>query len=115
MIVLSACKTGVGKHAKGEGVFSLARAFMAAGIPSTVTTLWQVNHKAIYDLTEAFYRYLHQGFPKDEALQKAKLEFIKNNSNERLLPYYCANMILIGNAAPVAFPNNSSYSNAWWW
>jgi CHAT domain-containing protein/Tfp pilus assembly protein PilF len=96
MIVLSACKTGVGKHAKGEGVFSLARAFMAAGIPSTVTTLWEVNNKATYQLTEAFYKYLSQGLPKDEALQKAKLEFLESNDKTYRLPYYWAANIVLG-------------------
>ena len=87
MIVLSACNTGVGKNAKGEGIFSLARAFMSAGIPSTVTTLWQVDNKATYQLTEAFYKYLNQGLPKNIALQKAKLEFLDMQDKSFELPY----------------------------
>jgi CHAT domain-containing protein len=96
MIVLSACRTGVGKHAKGEGVFSLARAFIAAGISSTVTTLWKVDNQPTYQITELFYKYISQGLPKDVALQQAKLEFIKSNGKSTELPCYWAASILIG-------------------
>lgn len=99
MIVLSACNTGVGKNAKGEGVFSLARAFMSAGIPSTVTTLWQVDNKATYQLTEAFYKHLNTGLPKDVAMQKAKLEFIEGGDPVLQMPYYWAANILLGNTS----------------
>jgi len=40
---------------------------------------------------------------KDEALQKAKLYFIQNNSSEKMLPFYWANMILIGNTDAIKF------------
>jgi CHAT domain-containing protein/tetratricopeptide (TPR) repeat protein len=98
MIVLSACKTGIGKNIRGEGVFSLARGFAAAGIPATVTTLWQVDSKATFQLTEAFYKYLGSGLPKDEALQKAKLHLMQQGDVLYPLPYYWAGNILLGNA-----------------
>ncbi len=103
MIVLSACNTGIGTHAIGEGVFSLARAFMGAGIPSTVTTLWQVDNKATYQLTEAFYKHLSTGLSRDVAMQKAKLEFLTNGDKLHELPYFWAANILLGETttAPV--------------
>ena len=111
MIVLSACNTGVGKNAKGEGIFSLARAFMSAGIPSTVTTLWQVDNKATYKLTEAFYKYLNQGLPKDIALQKAKLEFLENQDKSFELPYYWAANIILGKTNAIEYEKPSSSGN----
>jgi hypothetical protein len=45
---------------------------------------------------------------KDEALQKAKLYFIQNNGSEKMLPFYWANMILIGNADAIKFSNVSA-------
>jgi CHAT domain-containing protein len=98
LIVLTACETGAGKQMKGEGVFSLARGFAAAGIPSTVTTLWEIDEKATYQLTELFYKYLKEGNTGDVAIQKAKLEFIASNDVEYALPYYWAPTILIGQA-----------------
>lgn len=101
LIVLSACRTGIGKNIRGEGVFSLARGFAAIGIPSTITTLWQVQDKATYQITESFYKYLSQGLPKDVALQKAKLEFIQSGDKTNELPYYWAAGIVLGKADPL--------------
>lgn len=100
-IVLSACQTGTGRLYRGEGVFSFNRAFAAVGIPSSLTNLWSVNNESTYQLTELLYKYLAQGFPKDVALQKAKLEFMQKASKERTLPYYWAAPVLVGTVDPV--------------
>jgi CHAT domain-containing protein len=100
-IVLSACQTGTGRLYRGEGVFSFNRAFAAVGIPSSLTNLWSVNNESTYQLTELMYKYLAEGFPKDVALQKAKLEFMKKASKERTLPYYWAAPVLVGTVDPV--------------
>ncbi len=68
LVVLSACETGYGKFEKGNGVASLARAFMYAGVPSLVVSLWQVNDDATGSLMHYFYKNLKEGFTKDEAL-----------------------------------------------
>jgi CHAT domain-containing protein len=100
MICLSACKTGLGQNIKGEGVFSLSRAFSALGIPSLITTLWDVEEKATYNITELFYKNLKNGMTKDIALQKAKLEFISQNDRNQL-PSLWASSILIGDSMPM--------------
>jgi len=43
LVVLSACKTGAGVRLRGEGVMSLARAFLQAGASATIATRWQVD------------------------------------------------------------------------
>lgn len=96
LIVLTACETGSGKHRRGEGVFSLARGFAEAGIPATVTTLWEIDELATYKLTELFYKHLHNGSPGDVAMQKAKLELLSISDHEHSLPYYWSPAILIG-------------------
>ena len=96
LIVLSACETGSGKLYQGEGVFSFNRGFAAIGIPAAITNLWSVDSKSTYELTELFYKYLSEGNPTDIALQKAKLEFIKNS--DQSLPFYWAAPILTGKA-----------------
>ena len=51
---------------------------------------------------------------KDEALQKAKLDYIKSNKNsEKILPYYWANMILIGNTDAIKIQEQSSLNMIW--
>lgn len=102
LLVLSACKTGVGQNQRGEGVFSLARGFAALGIPSTITTLWSVEDQPTYELTKLFYHYLDQGLPKDEALQRAKLDWLHQGDAADALPSQWAGMILVGDTAPLA-------------
>jgi CHAT domain-containing protein len=96
LLVLTACKTGTGKVAKGEGVLSLTRGFSMLGIPSTITSLWSVEDADTYALTNLFYKYMNQGQNKDNALQSAKLEFIKTNPNTT--PYAWAGLILVGDS-----------------
>jgi CHAT domain-containing protein len=105
LMVLSACKTAVGKNAKGEGILSLSRGFAALGIPATLTTLWSVENQATYALNELFYRYLSKGYPKDVSLQKAKLEFLQSQSGEKQLPTFWAAAVLVGDAEAISFNN----------
>ncbi|GGB82194.1 CHAT domain-containing protein [Dyadobacter sediminis] len=111
LVILSACETNAGKSAAGEGIYSLARGFTAAGIPSIAATLWKADEQAIYAVSVYFHKYLSQGLSKDKALQKAKLDFISENSMEKFLPYYWANLVLIGNPEPIQFTTNT---NLWW-
>jgi CHAT domain-containing protein len=101
LLVLSACKTGIGQNQRGEGVFSLARGFAALGIPSTITTLWNVEDQPTYELTKLFYNYLEEGLPKDEALQRAKLDWLAQGGAADALPSQWAGMILVGDTAPL--------------
>jgi CHAT domain-containing protein len=101
LVVLSACETGAGQYVAGEGVFSLARGFMDAGVPSVVMSLWQVNDISTSELMPLFYRHLAQGLPKDEALHKAKLEFLKTSDPMKTHPFFWAGFVLLGDNAPV--------------
>ena len=91
----------------------ITRGFTAAGIPSIAATLWNADEDMIYDISSKFHGYLSQGMSKDSALQKAKIDFIKNNNKEKELPYYWANMILIGNTEPLQLSSGSNMQ--WWW
>lgn len=104
LLVLSACKTGVGKLAKGEGVLSLARGFSMLGISATITSLWSVEDKSTYQLTELFYKYLNDGQSKDETLKNAKLEFLKLHANSS--PSDWAGMVLVGESSEM---KNNNY------
>jgi CHAT domain-containing protein len=101
MAVLSSCNTGYGKLMKGEGVMSLARGFMYAGCPSIVMTLWEVSDVSGADLMQDFYKHLKKGKSKAEALQQAKLDFLKNSNNLRANPYFWSTYVIIGDASPL--------------
>lgn len=93
LVVLSACETGVGKEIRGEGLMSLTRAFMYAGTPSVVVSLWNVNDETAADLMIRFYRHLRTpGISRSEALRLAQLETIHDNG----FPFFWAPFVLIG-------------------
>ncbi|MGH9931631.1 MAG: CHAT domain-containing tetratricopeptide repeat protein, partial [Pyrinomonadaceae bacterium] len=56
LVVLSACQTGLGKEVRGEGLVGLTRAFMYAGAPRVVVSLWSVSDLATAELMERFYK-----------------------------------------------------------
>lgn len=102
LVVLSACETGYGTLQKGEGIMSLSRAFTYAGAKSTLTSLWKVPDKETSQIMVSFYEYLKEGENKDEALQNAKLDYLKSTTDEVLKhPYYWAGFVLSGDASPI--------------
>jgi CHAT domain-containing protein len=95
LVVLSACETGLGKEVKGEGLIGLTRAFLYAGTPSVVVSLWQVQDRSTAELMVRFYRHLKNGQPsKAEALRQAQLELIRHGTFAH--PYYWAPFVLVG-------------------
>lgn len=79
LVVLAACKTGDGQFQRGEGILSIGRSFMYAGVPSLLTTLWNLNDHTSATIVENFYQYLAEGKTKDEALRQAKIDYLTNN------------------------------------
>ena len=92
LAVLSACQTGLGVLSRGDDIVGLTRAFMYAGAPSVVSTLWEVNDRASYELMLAFYKHLRRGKAPAEALQAAQRELRKTYTN----PYFWAGFVLTG-------------------
>ncbi|WP_052594726.1 CHAT domain-containing protein [Aureispira sp. CCB-QB1] len=103
LAVLSACNSGMGKLAKGEGVVSIARGFSYAGIPNIIMSKWPVSDWSTELLMKQFYRNLKKGMPIDEALQKAKIKYLnENRENANLLaPFYWGGFVLSGNSMPI--------------
>lgn len=94
LVVLSACDTGGGKELAGEGLMGMTRAFLYAGTPSVVVSLWQVADAQAPDLMRRFYEALDRKGDKAEALRQAKLEKIRERTYAR--PYYWASFVLVG-------------------
>lgn len=94
LVVLSACETGLGKEVRGEGLIGLSRAFLYAGTPRVVVSLWQVADRSTAELMVRFYEHLTQGMDKTESLRQAKLELLEEGRLAH--PYYWAPFILIG-------------------
>jgi CHAT domain-containing protein len=80
LAVLSACETGLGQVAGGEGVFGLQRAFHIAGTRNVIATLWKVDDEATAALMALFYHYLWtEGKPPREALRQAQLTLYRES------------------------------------
>ncbi|MBK9290949.1 MAG: CHAT domain-containing protein [Bacteroidetes bacterium] len=101
MVVLSACNTGVGKLRSAEGVMSLSRAFMYAGVPAVVMTGWEVNDQSGSRLMELFYQNLALGLAKDVALQQAKLTWLQEANKLKAHPFFWAAYQVLGNTQPL--------------
>ncbi|MEM9770312.1 MAG: CHAT domain-containing protein [Cyanobacteria bacterium P01_D01_bin.73] len=82
LAVLSACNTNSGE-VTGEGVLGLARAFLKAGVPAVVASLWQVPDKSTQVLMEAFYEELLAGETYANALRTAQLKVRAQSPNPR--------------------------------
>ncbi|MBA7692783.1 hypothetical protein ES703_101351 [subsurface metagenome] len=106
MMVLSACNTGSGKLTKGEGVFSIARAFLLAGVKNVIITQWSVADKSSASIMDRYYYYLSKGYPVDIALQESKADFLKKGDPVKAHPYYWASYVSIGN--PIYFDTKSN-------
>jgi CHAT domain-containing protein len=96
LVTLSACQTGLGKIAKGEGLIGLSRALFYAGANNINVSLWKVSDQSTQLYMNYFYgnylKELHKNFA--EASRDAKLKLL--HSYEFNNPYYWSAFILIG-------------------
>lgn len=110
LAVLSACNTGLGKENAGKGMESFQRAFTFAGVPTTVASLWEVPDLATQQIMQDFYKYLSKGQVKSEALQNAKLKYLKKHVGSKLAqPYYWAGFVIYGEDKAISNTNSGLY------
>ena len=109
--MLSACETGLGKTAGGEGLLGLQRSFQAAGVRTVVASLWKVPDAATRDLMEHFYEnHWRKNMGVLAALREAQLSMLREggqrgmefsagqlpDKSQRLPPFYWAAFVLSG-------------------
>ena len=96
LVVLSACRTALGKEVRGEGLVGLTRAFMYAGSPRVVASLWRVDDAATAELMTRFYaemlgpRKLRPAAALKEAQARVRSQSRWSD------PYYWAGFVLQG-------------------
>jgi len=108
---MSACNTGYGQLAKGEGIMSLSRAFMHAGCKSIIASLWLANDESTSSIIQGFYKHAADGLNKHEALQKAKLDYLQQADPLTAHPYFWANLVTVGDMSPL---QDKSKNYLWW-
>jgi len=117
LAVLSACNSGMGKLSKEEGVVGVASAFAYAGVPNVIISKWPVSDWSTQVLMTSFYNKLKAGMPKDKALQKAKVDYLKENRTAKprlVAPFFWASFVVSGNNLPVE-PLAEGGSNYLWY
>lgn len=84
LVVLSGCDTGLGKLSTGDELVGLTRAFIYAGTPSVIASLWKIDDSSTAVLMASFYKNL-KTMTKAEALRQAQLQLIRGEARTDLL------------------------------
>jgi CHAT domain-containing protein len=80
----------------------MTRAFLYAGVPSLVVSMWPVDDKSSALLMNEFYLNLKHGLSKRQALQQAKVKLLDSKGWDRD-PFYWGSFILIGDGGNVTW------------
>lgn len=107
LTVLSACSTGDGKIAPGEGMMSLGNAFQYAGSKSLLMTHWEVSDEISPQIMKLFYTNLKDGMDKATALQQAKISYLKDADVFRSDPFYWGSFYLVGETTPLSLGSSN--------
>jgi tetratricopeptide (TPR) repeat protein len=97
LATLAGCATAGGRVVPGVGVEGLASAFLRAGVPTVVATLWPVDDRVSAMLVERFYAELAAGHEAGLALTRVR-RAIASSSRTRA-PFYWAGFVLIGDGS----------------
>jgi CHAT domain-containing protein len=84
MVALSGCETGLGRRTGGDEIVGLSRAFIYAGAPTIVASLWKVNDQSTAELMTLFYKNL-KTLSKASALRTAQIEMIKGPAGKGIV------------------------------
>ena len=94
LVTLSACETGLAAITGGDDLVGLSRAFIYAGTPRVIVSLWSVNDASTGELMKSMYGALTGGATPAAALRQAQLE-LKNNPDFSH-PFFWAPFQLVG-------------------
>jgi CHAT domain-containing protein len=89
---MSACKTALGLSSTGAEIMGLNRAFLYAGSPSVVATLWNIEDKSTAVFMDIFYKNLKKNEDIADSLKNTQVEMISRGYE----PYDWAAFILTG-------------------
>ena len=96
LVVLSGCRTGLGKEVKGEGLYGMTRGFMYAGSKRVLVSLWDVQDQATARLMSDFYRGLLGPKKQNAAAALRAAQIATWRDGRWQAPYYWAGFVLQG-------------------
>lgn len=95
LVVLSACRTALGREVRGEGLVGLVRGFFHAGSRRVVASLWSVPDQATAELMGRFYRAMvEEQLAPAAALRRAQLSMSKERRWRD--PHHWAGFVVLG-------------------
>ena len=95
LVVLSACRSGLGKDLRGEGLLALSQSFLSGGASSVIASLWRIDDRATAELMKHFYHGLiFEKLSPAAALRKAQIGMWRDAHWRD--PYYWAGFVLQG-------------------
>jgi CHAT domain-containing protein/tetratricopeptide (TPR) repeat protein len=100
LVVLSGCRTAIGKPLRGEGLMGLTRGFEAAGVPRVVGSLWRVEDRATAKLMTRFYRAMWLEAASPSAALRAAQRAVRSDRHYRD-PHFWAGFVHQGDWRPV--------------
>jgi CHAT domain-containing protein len=104
LVILSACGSAGGRIVRGEGASSLARPFLAAGVPTVVGSLWDVDDRVAAEFFVSFHQRLRAGADPVTALRDAQMEALRSSDEGLRNPSAWAGFEVIGGALTSTTP-----------
>jgi CHAT domain-containing protein/tetratricopeptide (TPR) repeat protein len=95
LVVLSGCRTAVGKEVRGEGLMGLTRGFQYAGVPRVVASLWRVQDRATAELMTRFYKAMWRDHMAPAAALREAQRSLRSETRYRA-SYFWAGFVLQG-------------------
>ena len=111
LMILTACESGRPGYQDGEGLISLAHAFNYAGSRNILTALWKIDEVSSASIAEHFIHHLKEGLYTDEALQQAKLDYLRESDGRILAPAYWSGLVLMGRPQKVQVNDPTGHWN----
>ncbi|OLD63252.1 MAG: hypothetical protein AUF65_02690 [Chloroflexi bacterium 13_1_20CM_50_12] len=110
LVTLSGCETGLALSSGGDEQLGLGRAFLAAGVPSLVMSLWPVEDNATNELMQLFYQNLLNEDSKVQALRTAQCSLLHRTSSGYAHPYFWAAFRLVGDVGPLKYAKARAFT-----
>jgi len=108
VVVLAACRTASGSVSRVEGAMNLGRPFLAAGVPSVVASLWDVDDSVSRRFFVSFHRALLLGRDPAVALRTAQIAFLTSSDPSISHPGNWVPFISMGGLGPHSLKGEQS-------
>jgi CHAT domain-containing protein len=97
LVVLSCSRSALGDRSRNEAMGGLAQAFLVAGVPTVIASLWDVDDDSAARLMEKFHAaHRGKGLAFGEALRQSQISFLQTAPARLRHPYFWATFIVTG-------------------